>query len=51
VVVFVDDINASFAIDKKELPAELQFDMSLKIEKIQIPAKAKIKYFMLYWYK
>ena len=49
VVVFVDDINASFTIDKKELPAELRFDMSLNIEKIQIPEKAKIKYFFVYW--
>ena len=50
VVVFVDDINASFAIDKKELPSNLRYDMNLKIEKIQIPDKAKIKYFMIYWF-
>lgn len=49
VVVFVDDINASFTIDKKELPSDLRFDMSLNIEKIQIPDKAKIKYFFVYW--
>ena len=49
VVVFVDDINASFTIDKKELPSELRFDMSLQIEKIQIPDQAKIKYFFVYW--
>ena len=49
IVVFVDDINASFTIDKKELPAELRFDMTLTIEKIQIPEKAKIKYFFVYW--
>lgn len=49
VVVFVNDINASFTIDKKELPAELRFDMNLTIDKIQIPEKAKIKYFFLYW--
>lgn len=49
IVVFVDDINASFTIDKKELPAELRFDMSLTIEKIQIPEKAKIKFFFVYW--
>ena len=51
IVVSVDDINASFTIDKKELPANLRFDMDLKIEKIQIPDKAKIKYFMIYWFK
>jgi hypothetical protein len=49
VVIFVDDINASFTIDKKELPSDLRFDMSLTIEKIQIPDKAKIKYFFVYW--
>ena len=49
IVVSVDDINASFTIDKKELPANLRFDMDLKIEKIQIPEKAKIKYFFIYW--
>lgn len=49
VVVFVDEINASFTIDKKELPSDLRFDMSLTIEKIQIPDKAKIKYFFVYW--
>jgi hypothetical protein len=49
VVVFVDDINASFSIDKKELPSELRFDMSLQIEKTQIPDQAKIKYFFVYW--
>lgn len=49
VVVFVDEINASFTIDKKELPSDLRFDMSLNIEKIQIPDKAKIKYFFVYW--
>jgi len=48
-VVFVDEINASFTIDKKELPSDLRFDMSLTIEKIQIPDKAKIKYFFVYW--
>ncbi|RSK40762.1 hypothetical protein EJA19_06445 [Mangrovimonas spongiae] len=49
VVVFVNDINAFFTIDKKELPSELQFNTSTKIEAIQIPEKAKIKYFMLGW--
>jgi hypothetical protein len=49
VVIFTDDINASFTIDKKELPAGLRLDTSLKIEKVQIPDKAKIKYFFIYW--
>lgn len=49
IVVSVNEINASFAIDKKELPAELQYDMDIIIEPIQIPEKAKIKYFMIHW--
>ena len=49
IVVSVNEINASFAIDKDELPAELRYDMDLIIEPIQIPEKAKIKYFMIHW--
>jgi len=49
VVISVDDINASFTIDKKELPANLRFDMDTKIEAVQIPDQAKIKYFILHW--
>ena len=49
IVVSVNELNASFTIDKKELPASLRFDMDLEIDPIQIPEKAKIKYFMLHW--
>ena len=49
IVISVNELNASFTIDKKELPASLRFDMDLKIDPIQIPEKAKIKYFMLHW--
>ncbi len=49
VVVFVNEIDAFFTIDKKELPAELQFNLDAKIEAVQIPDKAKIKYFMIGW--
>ncbi|WP_456438039.1 hypothetical protein [Psychroserpens sp.] len=49
IVISVSEINASFTIDKKELPANLQFNMDLKIEAVQIPDNAKIKYFMVYW--
>ncbi|GAB5565652.1 MAG: hypothetical protein Wins2KO_27150 [Winogradskyella sp.] len=49
VVVSVDEINASFTIDKKELPSGLRFDMDTKIDPIQIPGKAKIKYFIIHW--
>lgn len=49
VVVSVKEINAAFTIDKTELPAELRFDSSQTIDQLQIPGKAKIKYFMLHW--
>lgn len=49
VVVSVNEINASFTIDKKELPGSLRFDMDATIDPIQIPAEAKIKYFMVHW--
>lgn len=49
IVISVDEINASFTIDKKELPANLRFDLSLTIESTQIPDNAKVKFFMLHW--
>lgn len=49
VVVTVKDINAAFTIDKTELPAELRFDNTQTIDQLQIPGKARIKYFMLHW--
>jgi len=49
IVVSVNEINASFTIDKKELPASLRFDMDITIDPIQIPGKAKIKFFMVHW--
>lgn len=51
VVVTVKEINASFVIDKKELPANLRFDMNLKFETTHIPDNAKLKYFFLNWNK
>ncbi|WP_299125362.1 hypothetical protein [uncultured Winogradskyella sp.] len=49
IVVSVNEINASFTIDKTELPASLRFDMDMTIDPIQIPGKAKIKFFMVHW--
>jgi hypothetical protein len=49
VVVSVNELNASFTIDKEELPANMRFDMNLSIDALQIPDEAKIKYFMLHW--
>lgn len=49
IVVSVNEINASFTIDKKELPTSMRFDMDMVIDPIQIPEKAKVKFFMLHW--
>ena len=47
--VDVKEINASFTIDKKELPSNLRFDRNITIEASQIPDNAKIKYFFVHW--
>ena len=49
VLIIVNELNASFVIDKKELPANLRFNMDIKIEAAHIPDNAKIKYFFLNW--
>lgn len=49
VVVFVKESDAYFTIDKQELPSSLQYAVSVNIEAVQIPDKAKIKYFMIGW--
>jgi len=49
IIVSVNEINAAFTIDKKELPANLRFDMNLNIEAAHIPDHAKVKYFFLNW--
>ena len=49
VLISVNNLNASFSIDKKELPANLRFDMDMKIEETHIPDNAKIKYFFINW--
>lgn len=49
VVIFVNELNAFFTIDKKQLPEKLRYDLSANIEAIQIPDTAKIKYFMIGW--
>lgn len=49
IVIGVDAINASFTIDKEELPANLRFDMDLKFETTHIPDDAKVKYFFVNW--
>ncbi len=49
VLIRVDELDASFVIDKKELPANLRFDMDLDIEDTHIPDNAKFKYFFINW--
>lgn len=49
IVVSVNEINASFTIDKKELPSNLRFDRNIAIEASQIPNNAKVKYFFIHW--
>lgn len=49
VVILVNENNTFFTISKEELPGELRFDMSKKIEATNIPDTAKIKYFMVGW--
>ncbi len=49
IVLFTSDSNFFFTINKNELPSELRFDISKKIEAVQIPDDSKIKYFMIGW--
>jgi hypothetical protein len=49
VVVNVKELDASFTIDKNELPANMRFDMDMEIEAIQIPDDAKIKFFIVHF--
>ena len=49
VIVFVKGSNVYFTIDKKELPPNIRYDSSVKVEEVQIPDDAKLKYFMMGW--
>tara|TARA_B100000780_G_scaffold101090_1_gene70623 strand:- start:3713 stop:4258 length:546 start_codon:yes stop_codon:yes gene_type:complete len=49
IVIFVDEIDAYFIIDKKNLPLELRIGTEKKIESINIPLNSKIKRFMIGW--
>lgn len=48
-VISVNEINATFTIDKNDLPAGLRFSNEKTVDAIQIPASTKIKYFMVHW--
>ena len=49
VIVTLKDSDIYMVYDKKELPENLRYNPSLKIESSQIPDDAKIKYFMVNW--
>lgn len=49
VVVLLKDSDLYFTIDKKELPESLRYNANSKIEEVQIPDKAKVKYMMIGW--
>lgn len=49
VVILVKESDVYFTIDKQELPSSLRYAASVNIEAVQIPDKAKIKYFMVGW--
>ena len=49
VVVFLKNSNVYVTIDKKELPEDIRYNYSAKIEASQIPDEAKFKYFMIGW--
>jgi hypothetical protein len=48
IVIFVKESDLYFTIDKEELPANLRFGTN-KIEEVQIPDEAKVKYLMIGW--
>ena len=49
VVVLLKDSDIYFTIDKEELPAHLRYTKTRKIELVEIPDKARLKYFMVGW--
>ncbi|KQC34381.1 MULTISPECIES: hypothetical protein [Nonlabens] len=48
-VIWVDEQNFYFTIDKEELPAEVTYDVSATIEKTMIPDTAKPEYVFISW--
>lgn len=49
VVIFIKDSPIYITIDKKQLPENLRYDPSIKVEASQIPDNATFKYFMIGW--
>ena len=48
-IIYVDDIDAYFIIDKQNLPIELRLGTEKIIKTINIPPDSKIKRFMIGW--
>lgn len=49
VVVFLKNSSVYVTIDKQELPEDIRYNYSAKIEATQIPDESKFKYFMIGW--
>ena len=49
-IISVDELNVYFTLSKTELPEEMRYNMTQKIEAISIPETAKIKDFYIQWY-
>ena len=49
IVVFVEEDNSYFTIDKKHLPSEYQYDTQKKVSTLEIPDTAPIKSFNIRW--
>lgn len=49
VVVLLKDSDIYLTIDKKQLPENIRYNYSAKIEETQIPNEATFKYFMISW--
>ncbi len=49
VVVLLKDSEIYITIDKKQLPENIRYNYSAKIEATQIPDEATFKYFMIGW--
>ncbi len=49
IVIFVEQSDVYFTIDKKHLPGDLMFNTESKIELSQIPDEAPIKYLQIGW--
>ena len=48
-VVWVNDENFYFTINKKELPSEVEFDATSTIEKTMIPDTASPEFVFISW--